>query len=63
MPILVKDNINTVGTATTAGALALADNRTEEDAFIIHQLKNQGALILGKANLSEVGLLFVRAAP
>jgi len=63
MPILVKDNINTVGTATTAGALAFADNRTEEDAFIIHQLKNQGALILGKANLSEWAYFFCKGCP
>lgn len=53
MPILLKDNINTSGMPTTAGAVALQNNKNTEDAFIVKQLKQQGALILGKANLSE----------
>ena len=53
MPILLKDNINTAGMPTTAGAVALQNNINTEDAFIVKQLKQQGALILGKANLSE----------
>ena len=52
MPILLKDNINTKGMPTTAGAVALKDNNTG-DAFIVNQLKAKGAIILGKANLSE----------
>lgn len=52
MPILLKDNINTSGMNTTAGAVALMDN-TVEDAFIVERLKANGALILGKVNLSE----------
>lgn len=52
MPILLKDNINTNGMPTTAGAVALKDNNTG-DAFIVNQLKAKGAIILGKANLSE----------
>jgi len=52
MPILLKDNINTVGMKTTAGSIALMDNKTE-DSFIVRQLKKNGALILGKVNLSE----------
>lgn len=52
MPILVKDNINTTGMATTAGSWALAGS-TPGDAFIIERLKAAGAIILGKANLSE----------
>ncbi|MCL9808971.1 amidase family protein [Flavobacterium luminosum] len=52
MPILLKDNINTNGMPTTAGAVALKDNNTN-DAFIVDQLKAKGAIILGKANLSE----------
>jgi amidase len=52
MPILLKDNINTKGMPTTAGAFALKDNNTS-DAFIVNQLKAKGAIILGKANLSE----------
>lgn len=38
---------------TTAGALAIADNITKQDAFIIHKLREAGAVILGKTNLSE----------
>jgi amidase len=53
MPILLKDNINTSGMPTTAGAVALQNNINTEDAFIVKQLKQQGALVLGKANLSE----------
>ena len=53
MPILLKDNINTKNVITTAGAVALMDNQTEIDAKIVTNLKSHGALILGKANLSE----------
>lgn len=54
VPILVKDNIEVAGPlATTAGSLALKDNVTNRDAFIIAKLKAAGAIILGKTNLSE----------
>lgn len=52
IPILVKDNIDTTGMPTTAGSLALAGS-TPPDAFIIRRLRAQGALIIGKTNLSE----------
>lgn len=52
MPILLKDNIGTAEMNTTAGAIALKDNQTD-DAFIVERLKKKGALILGKVNLSE----------
>jgi amidase len=52
MPILLKDNIDTEGMNTTAGALVFTQNSTD-DAFIVNQLKAKGALILGKVNLSE----------
>jgi amidase len=52
IPIIVKDNINTTGMATTAGSWALAGS-TPDDAFIVERLKSAGAFILGKANLSE----------
>ncbi|MGW9685691.1 amidase family protein [Flagellimonas sp. 2504JD1-5] len=52
MPILLKDNIGADGMNTTAGSLALQHNRTD-DAFIVKRLKENGALILGKVNLSE----------
>ncbi|NAS29760.1 amidase [Flavobacteriaceae bacterium R38] len=52
MPVLLKDNIGTDGMYTTAGAAVLAEN-SAKDAFITERLKENGALILGKANLSE----------
>lgn len=52
MPILLKDNIGAAHMKTTAGAIALKDNRTN-DAFIVERLKEKGALVLGKVNLSE----------
>lgn len=53
VPILIKDNIETVEWPTTAGSLALAENHTGRDAQLITQLRKAGAIILGKANLSE----------
>jgi amidase len=54
LPILIKDNIDTHDRMlTTAGSLALADTRPGEDAFVVQRLRAAGAVILGKANLSE----------
>lgn len=54
IPILIKDNIESSdGTATTAGSLALIENVTGRDAPLVKRLTDAGALILGKANLSE----------
>ena len=54
IPVLIKDNINTGDKMmTTAGALALVNNYAAEDAFIIKKLREAGAIILGKTNLSE----------
>ena len=52
MPIIVKDNIDTTGMPTTAGSWALAGSMPD-DAFIVQRLKAAGAIIIGKANLSE----------
>ena len=62
IPVLLKDNINTTGMPTTAGAVALQNNNTE-DAFIVQRLKENGALILGKANLSEWAYFFCGDCP
>ncbi|WBL26680.1 amidase family protein [Zunongwangia sp. HGR-M22] len=62
MPVLLKDNINTATMATTAGAVALQGNTTP-DAFIAAQLEKEGALILGKANLSEWAYFFCNDCP
>jgi amidase len=52
IPIIVKDNVGTTGMPTTAGSWALAGS-TPADAFIAARLKAAGAIIIGKANLSE----------
>ncbi|KAJ2846408.1 hypothetical protein IWW36_004367 [Coemansia brasiliensis] len=54
IPIIVKDNICTFGMPTTAGALALKDAESDFDAEIVCKLKNAGAIILGKSNLTEM---------
>ena len=54
IPLLVKDNIDTAGKlTTTAGSLALEGTTTPKDAFVIARLRDAGAIILGKTNLSE----------
>lgn len=62
IPVLLKDNIGFAGLPTTAGAIALAANNTG-DAFVTTQLKQSGAVILGKANLSEWAYFFCRQCP
>jgi amidase len=54
VPILIKDNIETADPMpTTTGSLALAENLTGRDAPVVANLRAAGAVILGKANLSE----------
>ncbi|MBC2262564.1 amidase [Listeria sp. FSL L7-0091] len=53
MPILLKDNIGTITLPTSAGTVALEDWVIEKDAAIVEKLKANGALILGKTNMSE----------
>ncbi len=53
IPVLIKDNIDSVGMVNSAGSLALADNRPTQDAFLVKRLREAGAVILGKTNLSE----------
>jgi amidase len=62
IPILLKDNIGFEGLATTAGAYSLKDNFTK-DAHIVEKLKNSGAIILGKTNLSEWANYFCLGCP
>lgn len=63
LPILLKDNINTQGMPTTAGAYVLKDNITPSNAFIVDKLKENGVIILGKANLSEWAYYFCSGCP
>jgi amidase len=51
--VLVKDNIDTAGLATTAGSLALADVPPAQDAALVRRLREAGMVVLGKTNLSE----------
>jgi amidase len=53
IPVLVKDNIEVAGMPTTAGSPALLDGSQDRDAFIVSRLRQAGAVIVGKANLSE----------
>lgn len=53
-PVLIKDNIETKGPLpTTAGSLALLANVTNRDAPLVARLRDAGAIVIGKANLSE----------
>ncbi|MGH9933053.1 MAG: amidase [Pyrinomonadaceae bacterium] len=54
IPILIKDNIDTADRMmTTAGSLALVGSRPAQDSFVAKKLREAGAVILGKTNLSE----------
>ena len=58
IPVIVKDNIDVAGMATTAGSAAFAGNIAPQDAFVVKRLREAGAVILAKANMSE----FARSA-
>ena len=54
IPVLIKDNIDTADKMqTTAGSLAMAGNIASKDAFVVQKLREAGAIIIGKTNLSE----------
>ncbi len=53
IPILLKDNIDATPMVNSAGSLALEDFRPKTDAFLVRRLREAGAVILGKTNLSE----------
>ncbi|MFV8378608.1 amidase [Flavobacterium sp. LB3R33] len=54
IPVLIKDNIDTADKMqTTAGSLAMAGNIASKDAFVVKKLREAGAIIIGKTNLSE----------
>jgi amidase len=54
IPVLIKDNIDTGDNmSTTAGSLAMEGNKAAKDAFIVARLREAGAVLLGKTNLSE----------
>ncbi len=53
IPVLIKDNIDIAGMVNSAGSLAMKDHRPARDAFLVTRLRDAGAVILGKTNLSE----------
>jgi amidase len=54
IPVLIKDNIDTSdGMQTTAGSLALLGSKPKQDSGVAKRLRDSGAIILGKTNLSE----------
>ena len=53
IPVLLKDNVDTIDADTTAGSIALAGNRPARDATLVTELRTAGAVLLGKTNLSE----------
>jgi amidase len=53
VPVLLKDNIDTADEPTTAGSIALAGSRPYQDASLVTKLREAGAIVLGKTNLSE----------
>lgn len=64
IPVLLKDNIDTADKLhTSAGSLALADSYAPKDAFLVTQLRKAGAVILGKANMTEWANFMTRGMP
>ncbi|MFJ6003009.1 amidase family protein [Arthrobacter sp. NPDC092385] len=63
VPVLVKDNIDVVGMPTTAGSVALAGSFPAADAPMITELRNAGAIIIGKTNLTEFANFMTSGMP
>ena len=54
IPVLVKDNYETIEMATSAGSIALSAFHPQRDAFMVRRLKDAGAVILAKTNMHEL---------
>jgi amidase len=63
IPIILKDNINTNDQPTTAGSVALEGSIPLDDAFITRQLRQAGAIILAKGNLTEFANYLTNGMP
>jgi amidase len=53
IPIIVKDNMQTIGLQTAAGNIALKDYKPKKDAFQVRRIKEAGAIVLAKSNMAE----------
>lgn len=63
VPVLLKDNIDTADMPTTAGSVALRGSVPPDDAFITKKLREAGAVILGKATLTEYANFIATGMP
>src|SRR5688572_10406164 len=54
IPVILKDNYDTADMPTTGGSITLAESVPLRDAFVVRKLREAGAVILGKANLTEL---------
>ena len=63
VPITIKDNIHVKGMPITLGSLLFKNLISDEDSVLVERLKEAGALILGKTNLPELGLLAITDNP
>lgn len=63
IPIILKDNIDTRDMPTTAGSVALAGSFPKTDAFITRKLRNAGAIVLGKATMTEFANFLTNGMP
>ena len=55
IPLLIKDQVDIKGMATTLGSVLFKDYRPERDSFVIDKVKRAGAIMLGKVTLGELG--------
>jgi amidase len=53
VPVIVKDNYETIDMPTTAGSLSLKGMRTGKDAFVVKRLRDAGAVMIAKSNMAE----------
>ncbi len=60
IPLVIRDDLDTLDQPTTAGSATLRGHEPLADAFVVGRLREAGAVLLGKANLSELGLALGR---